>query len=51
MRTRAGHHKVEQRHRVGLVDRYDPYLIDECTFTREEILRARAMYKDDRRHN
>ena len=49
MRRRPRVHAVPRRHRVGLVDRYDPYLIDEFTFTRDEILRARAAYKDGRR--
>lgn len=46
MRRRPRVHTVQRRHRVGLVDRYDPYLIDEFTFTRDEILRARAAHKD-----
>jgi len=28
--------------RTRLLDRFDPYLLDECTFTREEITQARG---------
>jgi hypothetical protein len=44
--TPTAHHAAPHR---SAAFKLDPYLIDECTFTRGEILRARGMVTARRR--